>query len=49
MPQRILALEFDAHEMKAAVIETTFRDYRVAGFYREKTYVRGDEPGTAAA
>ena len=21
----------------------------VAGFYREKTYVRGDEPGTAAA
>jgi|SRR5579862_2695843 len=35
MPQRILALELDAHEMKAAVIETTFRDYRVAGFYRD--------------
>jgi general secretion pathway protein L len=35
MPQRILALEFDAHELKAALIETTFRDYRVVGFYRE--------------
>ena len=35
MPQRILALELDAHEMKAAVIETTFRDFRVAGFYRD--------------
>src|SRR5512139_936470 len=35
MPQRILALEIDAHEMKGAVIETTFRDYRVAGLYRE--------------
>ena len=34
MPQRILALDLDAHEMKAAVIETTFRDYRIAGFYR---------------
>jgi general secretion pathway protein L len=35
MPQRILALEVDAHELKAAVLETTFRDYRVVGFYRE--------------
>ncbi len=35
MPQRILALEIDAHEMKGAVVETTFRDYRVAGLYRE--------------
>jgi general secretion pathway protein L len=35
MPQRILALELDSHELKAAVVETTFRDYRVAGFYRE--------------
>lgn len=35
MPQRILALELDAHELKAAVIETTFRDYRIVGFYRE--------------
>jgi general secretion pathway protein L len=35
MPQRVLALELDAQELKAAVIETTFRDYRVVGFYRE--------------
>jgi len=35
MPHRILALELDAHELKAAVVETTFRDYRVVGFYRE--------------
>jgi general secretion pathway protein L len=35
MPQRILALEVDAHELKAAVIETSFRDYRVVGFYHE--------------
>jgi general secretion pathway protein L len=35
MPQRVLALELDAHELKAAVVETTFRDYRVIGFYRE--------------
>jgi general secretion pathway protein L len=35
MPQRVLALEVDAHELKAAVVETTFRDYRVVAFYRE--------------
>jgi general secretion pathway protein L len=35
MPQRILALELDANELKAAVVDTTFRDYRVAGFFRE--------------
>jgi general secretion pathway protein L len=35
MPQRILALEINDTEAKAAVIETTFRDYRVAGLYRE--------------
>lgn len=35
MPQRVLALELDAHEIKAAVIETTFRDYKIVGFYRE--------------
>src|SRR6202158_843013 len=35
MPQRILALEVDAHELKAAVLETSLRDYRVVGFYRE--------------
>ncbi len=41
MPQRILALELDAHEMKAAVLETTFRDYRVAGFYRDPVTLEG--------
>jgi general secretion pathway protein L len=41
MPQQILALELDAHEMKAAVIETTFRDYRVAGFYRDPVTADG--------
>jgi general secretion pathway protein L len=35
MPQRVLALELDARELKAAVLETTFRDYRIVGFYRE--------------
>jgi general secretion pathway protein L len=35
MPRRILALDLDAHELKAALIETTFRDYRIVGFYRE--------------
>ncbi len=41
MPQRILALEVDAHELKAAVIETSFRDYRVVGFYRD-AFAGGD-------
>lgn len=41
MPQRVLALELDKQEFKAAVIETTFRDYRVVGFYRD-TVVEGD-------
>ncbi len=35
MPQRILALDISDAELKAAVVETTFRDYKVAGFYRE--------------
>jgi len=35
MPQQVLALEIDAHELKAALIETTFRDYRVVGVYRD--------------
>jgi general secretion pathway protein L len=41
MPQRVLALQVDAHELKAAVIETTFRDYRVVGFYREALAAEG--------
>ena len=35
MPQRILALDIGDAEAKAAVIETTFRDYRITGLYRE--------------
>ena len=35
MPQRILALDITDSELKATVVETTFRDYKVAGFYRE--------------
>src|SRR6185503_20890865 len=35
MPQRILALDFDDSELKAAVVDTSFRDYKVSGLYRE--------------
>lgn len=35
MPQRIVALEITESELKAAVVETSFRDYRVVGFYRQ--------------
>jgi len=35
MPQKVLALEWDRHELRAAVLETSFRDYRVVGFFRE--------------
>jgi type II secretion system protein L len=34
MPQRIIALEIDDLELRAAVLETTFRDYRVAALHR---------------
>ena len=44
MPQRVLALELDAHELKAAVVETTFRDYRVVGFYREALVADNGSP-----
>ena len=33
MPQRILALDIEEAEVKAAVLETSFRDYRIAGLY----------------
>lgn len=33
MPQRILSLEVDAHELKAAILESSFRDHRVVGFH----------------
>lgn len=35
MPQRILSLEIGEAELKAAVLQTSFRDYKVAGFFRE--------------
>lgn len=35
MPQRILALELDEQELQGVLVETSFRDYRVVGFYRE--------------
>lgn len=35
MPQHILALEITDAELKAAVVETSFRDYRVSAFFRE--------------
>lgn len=35
MPQRIVALEITQSELKAAVVETSFRDYRVVGFHRQ--------------
>jgi hypothetical protein len=35
MPKRVLALDITDDEIKAAVLETSFRDYRVAGLYQE--------------
>lgn len=35
MPQRVLALDITDGDIKAAVVETSFRDYRVTGFYRD--------------
>ena len=35
MPQRIVSLEIGDAEIKAAVVQNSFRDYKVAGFYRE--------------
>lgn len=34
MPQRIVSLEIGDTELKAAVLQTSFRDYKVAGLYR---------------
>jgi general secretion pathway protein L len=35
MPQRIVSLEIGDAELKAAVLQTSFRDYKVAGLFRE--------------
>lgn len=34
MPQRIVSLEIGDTELKAAVLQTSFRDYKVTGFHR---------------
>jgi general secretion pathway protein L len=41
MPQRILAIEVEPAGIKAAVVETSFRDFRIAGLYRVP--VRADQ------
>lgn len=41
MPQTVLALEVDASELKAAVVEVSFRDYRVLGLYRDAVVADG--------
>jgi len=35
MPQRVLTLELGEEELRGVVVETSFRDYRIVGFYRE--------------
>jgi general secretion pathway protein L len=35
MPQRVIALDITDADIKATVVETSFRDYRVTGFYRD--------------
>jgi type II secretory pathway component PulL len=41
MPQRILALDIEDAEVKAALLETTFRDYRIAGLFHAPLTVDG--------
>ena len=43
MPQRILSLEIGDAEVKAAVLQTSFRDYKVSGFFRESLNGSADE------
>jgi len=35
MPQRVLALELGEEELRGVLVETSFRDYRIVGFYHE--------------
>lgn len=42
MPQRILALDIEDTEIKAAVLETSFRDYKIAGLFHEALVLDGD-------
>ena len=41
MPQRILSLDITDSDLKATLLQTTFRDYRVAAFYRERVSATG--------
>lgn len=41
MPQRIIALDVTTAELKAAVLETSFRDYRVVAFHRQAVSAEG--------
>lgn len=34
MPQRVLALEIQTHEVRAALVEASFRDYKVVGLHK---------------
>ena len=45
MPQPIVALAVGTHDIQAAVLENTFRDYRIVAFHREAL---GAEPGGPA-
>lgn len=36
MPHRILALDIGAHAVRAAAVESSFRDYKVTGLYEEE-------------
>ncbi len=45
MPQRVLALEIDASELKAALVEVAFRDYRVLGLFRDAVVPDGSSVG----
>ncbi|MEO8603629.1 MAG: pilus assembly protein PilM [bacterium] len=42
MPQRIVSLEIGETELKAAILQTSFRDYKVTGFYRQALNGNGD-------
>src|SRR5512147_943839 len=43
MPQRIFSLEIGDTELKASVLQTSFRDYKVAAFHREPLH-NGETP-----
>src|SRR5262245_51833770 len=36
MPQKILALDISSRSVRAAAVETSFRDYKVTGLYEEE-------------